>query len=684
MRPRTSSPRRSEEFEPDKEDKMAAAASGDGCVPRGRRAAPRLLSVAGQLFTRTVSGRISYDSDDKDRSVSKGLRRINTHRVGRSFVRRRLAVIATAAFLIVFSLSLFYGEFKRTMRFYRDDDDAVVDDGASAFDEDVRLPPSGSRVMMQASEVSALIDRRDALIRGDQNKSMSKFGSGIDLPPYDLLACVYNCDTYEMRLRRGYRRMERHVKLIIAGMVKNNKLGAARMIRMAKKTCVFFADCHVVIYENDSTDGTTEFLRDTANLHSEELKRLADQRITLLMDRDPDDDISDTADGRNWRYMMKATPPITLIQETNVSGQLVAFGAGEKLASKRYVTMANLRNKVLAAVLDDTSLAGFTHVAMIDFDLQSWAIDGVANSFGWEAAARHELEEGYMVDPLWGVPTAQMSDLDANSAAKLGLEKTVKVTKSQESAFEAKLEESLRVDGEAGNKAAEQDADDKSTQKSLRPRRRLRQTQTNQILSLDRQEILGGYNSKPDKTSGNWLVSFASSGRISNGLQNLPTRNWDAIAANGLKPRIGNWMNYYDTLAFVDSRGLTPRVAPTFLSQITQHRIRPRPVMQIGEPLVPVKSAFGGLAIYKRDSLAKVAKSANVEKPGLGGPYSGNHSEHVNLHTRMDRQNMQLYVNPSLIVLAGDNCNSANRVSLLERAIYYTFCDTLHSSVIGI
>ena len=216
MRPRTSSPRRSEEFEPDKEDKMAAAASGDGCVPRGRRAAPRLLSVAGQLFTRTVSGRISYDSDDKDRSVSKGLRRINTHRVGRSFVRRRLAVIATAAFLIVFSLSLFYGEFKRTMRFYRDDDDAVVDDGASAFDEDVRLPPSGSRVMMQASEVSALIDRRDALIRGDQNKSMSKFGSGIDLPPYDLLACVYNCDTYEMRLRRGYRRMERHVKLIIA------------------------------------------------------------------------------------------------------------------------------------------------------------------------------------------------------------------------------------------------------------------------------------------------------------------------------------------------------------------------------------------------------------------------------------------------------------------------------------
>merc|ERR1712087_205948 len=133
-----------------------------------------------------------------------------------------------------------------------------------------------------------------------------------------------------------------------------------------------------------------------------------------------------------------------------------------------------------------------------------------------------------------------------------------------------------RVDGEAGNKAAKQDADDKSTQKSLRPRRRLRQTQTNQVLSLDRQEILGGYNSKPDKTSGNWLVSFASSGRISNGLQNLPTRNWDAIAANGLKPRIGNWMNYYDTLVSDHSAShtTTARHADWGATRASQVRVR--------------------------------------------------------------------------------------------------------------
>lgn len=553
-------------------------------------------------------------------------RRPSRHR-GRSVALLLLLLLLLS--LAMRSAYRYVSSFSTTLRFYRQPVPGAIANAASASEG--------------ASEASrSLLALRDAFVRGDIGSAET--GSGVDGPPYDLLRCVTNCEAYRMRLRRGYRRMADSVGLVIAGIVKNNKNGAEHMIRIARKTCLFVARCHLVIYENDSTDGTAELLRAAADLASAERKSGGDG---------------------------SAPPEITLVQETGVSERpYFSFGAGEKLARLRYSIMATLRNKLLSVVMDDARFRTYTHVAMVDFDLHGWSIDGVANSFGWEEPleGEHELPGGaFDADPLWRVDLELAGD-DGSSDASA----------ASRGERQAGLPDPVVFDDGGASEANSSAARSIITQEERRAHGRRRRLAAWMPPSMN------------DTMLGHFVPAHVGAS------SSMRMVAWDAVAANGLKPRIGNWMNYYDTLAFVDIDGRTPRVPSGLWGQVLQRRERPRPMMLVGDGLVPVRSAFGGLAIYKRAALMRIAEKAASEsgvthtpnvtlaQAGAFGPYVGNRSEHVNLHERMRDAGMSMFVNPSMVVLAGDNCNSANRVSWYERAIFSIGCDGLHWSVVGL
>jgi hypothetical protein len=60
-----------------------------------------------------------------------------------------------------------------------------------------------------------------------------------------------------------------------------------------------------------------------------------------------------------------------------------------------------------------------------------------------------------------------------------------------------------------------------------------------------------------------------------------------------------------------------------------------------GDPLIPVKSAFSGFALYKTKSIVDA-----LYKPGV--------CEHVGFHQMMaEKGNGRIFINPSMIVLSG-------------------------------
>jgi hypothetical protein len=101
---------------------------------------------------------------------------------------------------------------------------------------------------------------------------------------------------------------------------------------------------------------------------------------------------------------------------------------------------------------------------------------------------------------------------------------------------------------------------------------------------------------------------------------------WSSISANG----IYNGRTYYDSLAFRNQE-----FQDTLGSK--EQRERAQRIYNIEDPLVPVTSAFGGLAIYKRACLIACA-------------YTGNDCEHVGMYACQSRiaSCQAHYMNPAM------------------------------------
>ena len=113
---------------------------------------------------------------------------------------------------------------------------------------------------------------------------------------------------------------------------------------------------------------------------------------------------------------------------------------------------------------------------------------------------------------------------------------------------------------------------------------------------------------------------------------------WDVIGSNGLliypeQGRAGGRVEYYDTWAFrhrEESVNNHDRAGEEELS------------FARGEPLLPVRSCFGGLALYKRGAFLS------------GARYEGDECEHIAFHQQMKENGFdKIFLNPSQIVLYG-------------------------------
>lgn len=114
--------------------------------------------------------------------------------------------------------------------------------------------------------------------------------------------------------------------------------------------------------------------------------------------------------------------------------------------------------------------------------------------------------------------------------------------------------------------------------------------------------------------------------------------HWDVMASNGiLVPPFGNPIKnpmFYDAFAF-RKKGEQSKGNIKEINHLQFHR---------GEKLVPVTSAFGGLAIYRKDGIM------------AGALYGGNDCEHVVLHQWLHEKGFdRQFLNPSQLVLYSGN-----------------------------
>lgn len=137
-------------------------------------------------------------------------------------------------------------------------------------------------------------------------------------------------------------------------------------------------------------------------------------------------------------------------------------------------------------------------------------------------------------------------------------------------------------------------------------------------------------------------------------------QNWDGVGSNGIIYRRRRWqpnaMLQYDAWAF-RQRGSDAPLACRSVNQMTFRR---------GEPLVPVNSCFGGLAVYRMAAF-------------LSASYSGEDTEHVPFHRRMRAAGCgNLFLNPSQIALYGRHHRSLDP---LARAVHGAVRSVLHSAI---
>jgi hypothetical protein len=157
----------------------------------------------------------------------------------------------------------------------------------------------------------------------------------IEFPEYAFPVCDEHAALYTERVARGRERM-RASRVVIAGLVRNAIHVLPMTIERLARLGAQFADFRVVVYENDSTDGTRELLS-------------------------------------AWAAGM---PQVTVISEV-----LGAPVNPKTRCQQRGHRMADYRNRCQSLI--SQRFADFDHVIVVDMDMQGgWSEDGIAHTFG--------------------------------------------------------------------------------------------------------------------------------------------------------------------------------------------------------------------------------------------------------------------------------------------------------------
>lgn len=151
--------------------------------------------------------------------------------------------------------------------------------------------------------------------------------------------------------------------IIVCGIVRNAETGLRKNIPVINKICSYFRDFKVVIYENDSKDGTKGLLQKWHESFSD--------KVFVIMDEG----------------MQEKVIPST--RDVNCNPFFSQW---------RIERMASLRNKYLSFVEDN----GWNpdYLMVVDLDVSRISIDGVMSSFNpayeWDAVSAF----GYSYSPL--------------------------------------------------------------------------------------------------------------------------------------------------------------------------------------------------------------------------------------------------------------------------------------------
>ena len=156
--------------------------------------------------------------------------------------------------------------------------------------------------------------------------------------PESLFQAQGDSQGYLDRLFRGLEKAS-ELNVVITGLCRNIIHTLDHTMARLYKTAEFFHDCKIVIYENDSDDGTSEKLRKYA-------------------EKDKD---------------------LFLIQEHTGHKQ---FGATRELERPLY--LGELRNKSQDFIRELSKFYDIDYVIVIDLDLEGgWSYDGLMNSFSY-------------------------------------------------------------------------------------------------------------------------------------------------------------------------------------------------------------------------------------------------------------------------------------------------------------
>lgn len=157
-------------------------------------------------------------------------------------------------------------------------------------------------------------------------------------------------EDYLSKVKTGYRRMK-NCRVVICSIVRDCEANLKKNIPVIEELMTCFDEAHVVVWENDSVDGTNELLgkwsQNNPNVH------IISEDLGL----------------------------VTLPQD---SGQVIRW-----FSRHRIDLMASYRNKYLDFI--EQADWTFDYVITVDLDLARIYLDGIANSFGqvvkWDVIA---------------------------------------------------------------------------------------------------------------------------------------------------------------------------------------------------------------------------------------------------------------------------------------------------------
>jgi glycosyltransferase involved in cell wall biosynthesis len=159
----------------------------------------------------------------------------------------------------------------------------------------------------------------------------------VEFPEYAFAVSEEHAALYRERVVRGRQRM-RASRVVIAGLVRNAIDVLPATIERVERLCAAFADFRVVVYENDSIDGTRELLA-------------------------------------AWAAGVSKVTAVSDVLSSPVNPKTRCNERGER--------MADCRNRYRDLVAQQFS--DFDHVIVIDLDVPGgWSEDGIANTFGWD------------------------------------------------------------------------------------------------------------------------------------------------------------------------------------------------------------------------------------------------------------------------------------------------------------